>query len=87
MPAGLMLPQLFAAHPGPPSVQPTAVLGLPAEAMVAWKDCCDPSSTVMFCGARTTAMSLVIATVAVADFVGSATLVAVTVTAVGAGNT
>ena len=52
--------------------------GLPLLAMVAWKDCRAPSSTLEAAGESETEMSLVTVTPAAEDLVGSAWLVALT---------
>src|SRR5277367_1341747 len=66
-------------------LQRTEVSGWPALLMVARKGCLAPSSTLAFGGASAIAMSLVIVSSAVADFVVSASLVAVTCTIADAG--
>src|SRR5271154_4055995 len=59
--------------------------GWPALTMVALKGCRAPSSTPAMLGAICTTISLTIDTVAVADFVGSAALVAGICTLAGGG--
>src|SRR5271168_3349597 len=59
--------------------------GWPALTIVALKGCGAPSSTAAMFGVIWTTISLTIETVAVADFAGSAALVAVTCTLAGDG--
>ena len=59
-----MVPQALPEQPEPLSVQVTAVLGLPAEAMLAVKVCCAPSSTGALVGAMETLTSLAMVTCA-----------------------
>ena len=61
----------------PVSVQRMEESGWPALEIVAWNGCDAPNSTFALPGATAREMSLVIVSCAVADFVGSATLVAV----------
>jgi len=69
----------------PEMLQRTAVSGRPLLLTVARKLCAAPRSTPAVAGVSATARSLVMVTVAVADFVASATLVAVICTVTDAG--
>jgi hypothetical protein len=75
-PIGLTVPQAFPEQPGPPSVQVTMPLGLPAEATLACRVCCAPSLTAALDGEVVTLRSLAMVIAAVAVLVGSATLAA-----------
>jgi hypothetical protein len=81
----LTVPQAAPTQPAPVTVQVTLVLAEPVTVAV---NCCVPLvSTFAVVGLIATAMTATIVTVAEADFVGSAALVAVTLTVFGAGAT
>lgn len=72
-------------HAAPDKLQRTVVSGWPLLVTLTWKRCMAPSSTLAGLGVRDSVMSLVTVTLAVADFVASAWLVAVICTVGGAG--
>jgi hypothetical protein len=72
-------------HAVPETLQRTVVSGCPALVMLALNAWSAPSSTLATFGVMFTTMSLVMENVALSDFVGSATLVAVTCTLAGDG--
>lgn len=76
MPARSTIPHAV-GQVGPVSVQRTEASGWPALEIVAWNGCVAPNSTLALPGVSAMATSLVMVSCAVADFVGSATLVAV----------
>jgi hypothetical protein len=84
-PFALIVPHAGPAQLFPVMLQLTAVLGWPAEDTVATNVCWAPSSTEVTAGERATPRSLAIIIVAAAVFVGSATLVAWTVSTAGVG--
>ena len=79
----LMIPHVAPEHPEPVADQVTLVFELPVTlALNCWAT---PTATEGFCGDTVTATTEFMVTAAAADFVASATLVAVTLTAAGAG--
>jgi hypothetical protein len=84
-PADFTVPHALPPHPFPETFHKTVRSGLPAEFTVAMNVCAAPSSTETVWGKTETETSLVIVTGAAADLEVSATLVACTVTELGAG--
>jgi hypothetical protein len=78
-----IVPQAAPVQPVPVTVHVTAVFVVPVT--VAVNCCAPPARTETFVGLTVTETTARIVTVAEADFVGSATLVAVTVTVFGVG--
>jgi ribosomal protein S9 len=79
----LTVPQVAPLHPAPLTLQVTAVFLVPVT--VAVNCCCSPAKTLAVVGEIVTTTGGMMVTIALADFVVSATEVAVTVTCGGLG--
>ncbi len=83
MPWALIVPQVTPLHPEPVTLHNTTVLDVPVT--VAVKETCPPSFTCVDVGDTAIVTAAPMPTVAVPDWVGAATEVALTVTAAGLG--
>ena len=81
----MIVPQARPLHPGPCKVHVTAVFEVPATD--AFSCCVAPVTTEVLVGVTVTTTLVIIVTTAVADLLGSAMLVAITLTLAGEGAT